>query len=62
VLRGDRPSTITLDSGSPSFFAVASMMRMFAWCGISQSIALGFHRVGVERFARDFGQHLARRT
>jgi hypothetical protein len=26
--------------GSPSFFMVASMMRMLAWCGISQSIAL----------------------
>ena len=33
-------STVTIirSRGTPSFFAVASMIRMFAWCGISQSI------------------------
>ena len=30
---------ITCRSGTPSFFAVASMIRMLAWCGTSQSIA-----------------------
>jgi len=31
--------TITLSMLKPSFFAVASMMRMLAWCGTSQSMS-----------------------
>ncbi len=31
--------TTTLSSGSFSFFAVPCMMRMLAWCGISQSMS-----------------------
>ena len=29
----------TRSIGRPSFFAVAAMMRMFAWCGTSQSMS-----------------------
>ena len=38
VLPWSATVTITLSMPKPSFFAVASMMRMLAWCGTSQSI------------------------
>src|ERR1700694_651823 len=39
VLPNRSTFTYTLSIGTPACFAVASMMRMFAWCGIRRSMS-----------------------